>query len=181
MSTSTSHFADTPEARLTIERQHEITDAACVEWDLDRIETPDDRAPLDFLLARDGYVRAVVEVKARNLTRDEFLGLDNPRSGRHGHSGFMFGAHKLDHGGAVSVALRVPFYLLAGIYPTGDVWVWRLCNGDPGPTGAGWLVPFQTVDRVNTQAHAEGGRKLDRCAFVPVRAGAPLGAVGGPS
>lgn len=163
-----THFPDTPGYREAIERQHEITDLAAVVWDLDYIETPDEAAPVDAVLARDGLVRAVIEVKARNLTHDEFVALDRPRSGRHGNSGYLITSHKLTHGAEVGAGLLVPYLVLVGLYPSKEVWYWEAWR-----PGAGWVTPFHT-DVIQTQKTADGGSTRRECAFLPVSAARQL-------
>lgn len=155
-------FDDTSAYAEAIERQHEITDLAAAVWDLDYIETPDEAAPVDALLARDGFVRAVIECKARNLTRDEFLALDRPPRSANGHSGYLITAHKLTHGAEVGAGLLVPYLVLVGLYPSREVWYWEAWR-----PGAGWRVKYST-DVITTQRSVDGGTARRECAFLPI-------------
>lgn len=161
-------FADTPGYRQAIERQHEITDLAAAVWDLDYWETHDEAAPVDAILGRDGAVRAVVEVKARNLTRDEFVALDRPRASARGNTGYLITAHKLTHGAEAGAALRVPYVVLVGLYPGREVYWWEVWAPE-----VGWRVRY-TTDVIETQKSADGGRTMRECAFLPVKDARPL-------
>lgn len=161
-------FPETPGYVEAIERQHEITDLAAAVWDLDYIETADEAAPVDALLARDGVVRAVIEVKARNLTLDEFAALGAPPRSPRGHSGYLITAHKLTHGAECAAALLVPYLVLVGLYPSREVRYWEVWA-----PGQGWRVAYTTAV-IETQKTADGGRTRRECAFLPIEAAREL-------
>lgn len=161
-------FDDTAAYAEALDRQHEITGLAAAVWDLDYLETPDEAAPVDAVLARDGLVRAVVEVKARNLTRDEFVGLGAPRRSPRGNAGYLITAHKLTHGAECAAALLVPYVVLVGLYPSREVWWWEVWR-----PGAGWVTAFHT-DVVPTPRSVDGGTARRECAFLDISQARPL-------
>lgn len=172
-----THFADTPPYREAIERQHEITETAAAVWDLDYLETADEAAPVDAVLARQGLVRAVVEVKSRNLTRDEFLALGAPPRSPRGNSGYLITEAKLIAGAGCAAALLVPYVVLVGLYPSREVLYWHAWGppvegGVPG-VDDGWLVRYHT-DTTRTPRSVDGGSRMVKCAFLDISQARPL-------
>src|SRR5215831_2035387 len=110
---------NTPRGRAFIGRQNHVIDACCAAWQCDGARTPDTTdSPIDVLFYRAGELRAVAEVKTRDLT---FEGLQRFGS-------YLVTLDKIEHGRRLAAELRTPYFFVVGLIDA--IVYWRLASAD---------------------------------------------------
>ena len=119
------------------------------------IETPKHRpAAVDGVFMKGGVIHSVVEVKTRNVTKEEMRNRFENK--------WLVTADKIDDGRALSQLLRVPFVGLLYLIPDKTLLALKITNeqGD-------WVFPFERKKTV-TQKTINGGEVERVNAFLPL-------------
>lgn len=151
----------TPRGQETLRQEREATSLFCNTFSgFGFVETPKDRpADIDGFILHDGYAISGVEVKCRNMSRDELFNRFNGR--------WLVTHDKIER--CISLCRRVGVDLRGFLYLVPDkvlliVPIWSYTRG---------LVCDIELDHTKTQATVNGGEALRLNAYIDV-AGAKL-------
>jgi hypothetical protein len=151
---------ETPVGRAWIARQRETAARCAVAWRVDVMGTVEP-CRVDAMLARDGCLLAVAEIKSRAMT---FAQLQK-------HGTYLVTFEKLTAGRELAAQLCVPFLLVVGLLDA--IVYWQISNAD----GEWCCLPI-TIDKTTTQATSNGGIADRTNAYIPANKRAGLHPIG---
>jgi len=117
-------------------------------------ETPkDEPASIDGIIHREGVIRAIVEVKVRNMTRQKLTSYADK---------WLITASKVERGKQISKHLRVPFMGFLYLIPERRLFILPVTDSQ-----GEYLFQFQTKES-HTQKTCNGGVVVRLNAYLPM-------------